>query len=35
MDKLELIYEPFPSDALREFIEDGVVDHNFAATGVA
>jgi ribosomal protein S18 acetylase RimI-like enzyme len=35
MEPLELVYEPFPGDALERFIEDGVVNHNFAATGMA
>lgn len=35
MERLELIYEPFPGDALERFIEDGVVNHNFAATGIS
>lgn len=35
MEPLELIYEPFPGDALERFVEDGVINHNYASTGHA
>ncbi len=35
MEELELVYEPLPSEALARFVEDGVIAHNFAETGVA
>src|ERR1039458_10330988 len=35
MERLELIYEPFPSEALERFVEDGVINHNNAVTGQA
>jgi len=35
MNELQLVYEPFPGEAVEQFIEDGVINHNFAATGSA
>jgi GNAT superfamily N-acetyltransferase len=35
MDALQLLYEPLPAEALMHFLENGVIDHNLAATGVA
>jgi GNAT superfamily N-acetyltransferase len=35
MSELQLVYEPFPSEALERFVEDGVINHNFAATGIS
>jgi GNAT superfamily N-acetyltransferase len=34
MEELQLIYEPFPSDALTRFLSDNVINVNFARTGV-
>jgi ribosomal protein S18 acetylase RimI-like enzyme len=33
MEGLALIYEPFPSHAVEDYVERGVINHNFAATG--
>ena len=35
MEQPELIYDPLPGEALMRFIEDGVIDHTLAATGLA
>jgi ribosomal protein S18 acetylase RimI-like enzyme len=35
MEELQLVYEPFPSDALTRFLSDNVINVNFARTGVA
>jgi hypothetical protein len=35
MEELQLVYEPFPSDALTRFLSDNVINVNFARTGLA
>lgn len=35
MEKLELVFDPLPPDALSRFIIDQLVAHNLAATGAA
>jgi GNAT superfamily N-acetyltransferase len=34
MEELELVFEPFPGDALMRFVSDHVINLNFARTGV-
>jgi ribosomal protein S18 acetylase RimI-like enzyme len=34
MEDLQLVFEPFPSDALTRFVSDNVINLNFARTGV-
>ncbi len=34
MEELELVFEPFPSDTLTQFVSDNVINLNFARTGV-
>jgi GNAT superfamily N-acetyltransferase len=35
MDDLNVDFEPFIGDDVRKFIEDGVIDHNTAVTGIS
>ena len=35
MQTIDLIYEPFPSGDLARFLEDNVLNHGFAQTGIS
>ena len=35
MTELELVYDPLPGEALMRFLENGIIDHTLAATGIS
>ena len=35
MDELEIVFDPLPSEALRDYVSDSLDAHNIAATGLS